>query len=143
MDLQSRSVSFSSKTEDWETPQWLFDELHAEFGFETDLAASAENAKCRQFYTKADDALTKEWSGVCWCNPPYGRQIADWVKKAAESQATVVFLLPVRTDTKWFHEWVLPYANIWFLKKRIKFVGAKHNAPFPTMICVFDRRENT
>lgn len=115
----------------------FFDELNLEFCFQTDVCALPENAKCESFYTPEQDGLSQEWTGVCWCNPPYGRQIGKWVKKAAESNATVVMLLPARTDTKWFHDYILPNAEIRFIKGRLKFGGRKNNATFPSMICVF------
>ena len=79
-----------------------------------------------------------KWTGVCWCNPPYGRQIGKWVEKAVKSSATVVMLLPARTDTKWFHDWCLPYGKIEFLRGRLKFGGCDNSAPFPSMIVVFE-----
>ena len=135
-------VMFSSKTDLWETPQELFDELNREFGFQTDVCDLPENAKCEAFYTPEQDGLSREWTGVCWCNPPYGRQVGKWVKKAAESEATVVMLLPSRTDTKWFHDYILPNEEIRFIKGRLKFGGSKNSAPFPSMICVFRKGEN-
>lgn len=138
----NQEVMFSSKSELWETPQAFFDELNREFGFQTDVFALPENAKCEAFYTPEQDGLYQEWTGVCWCNPPYGRQIGKWVKKAAESEATVVMLLPARTDTKWLHDYILPNAEIRFIKGRLKFGGSKNSAPFPSMICVFRKGEN-
>lgn len=132
-----KEVMFSSKSELWETPQEFFDELNREFGFQTDVCALPENAKCEAFYTPEQDGLSQEWTGVCWCNPPYGRQIGEWVRKAAESEATVVMLLPARTDTKWFHDYILPNAEIRFIKGRLKFGGSKNSAPFPSMVCIF------
>lgn len=132
-----KDVMFSSKSDLWETPQAFFDELNREFGFQTDVCALPENAKCEAYYTPEQDGLSQEWTGVCWCNPPYGRQIGKWVKKAAESNATVVMLLPARTDTKWFHDYILPNAEIRFIKGRLKFGGSKNSAPFPSMICIF------
>lgn len=81
-----------------------------------DVCALPENAKCKRFFTPEMDGLKQEWTGVCWCNPPYGRQIGKWVEKAVKSSATVVMLLPARTDTKWFHDWCLPYGKIEFLR---------------------------
>lgn len=132
-----KDVMFSSKSDLWETPQAFFDELNREFGFQADVCALPENAKCDTFYTPEQDGLTREWTGVCWCNPPYGRKIGEWVKKAAESNATVVMLLPARTDTKWFHDYILPNAEIRFIKGRLKFGGSKNSSPFPSMICIF------
>lgn len=130
---------FSSKTVDWETPQDLFDRLNAIHHFEIDLCATADNTKCERYFSPEDDALAQEWTGVCWCNPPYGRQVGKWVQKAAQSKAKVVMLLFARTDTQWFHKWVLPFATIEFLPGRLHFGGAGR-APAPSMIVVFDGR---
>ena len=130
---------FSSKTDLWGTPQDLFDELDAEFHFDLDVCALPENAKCERYYTPEQDGLSQEWTGTCWCNPPYGRQIGKWVRKAAESGTTVVMLLPARTDTKWFHDYILGKAEIRFLRGRLKFGGCNNGAPFPSMVVVFRR----
>ena len=103
------SLMFSSKTDKWETPQDFFDELNREFGFSLDVCALPGNAKTRRYYTPSQDGLAQPWEGVVWCNPPYGRQIGKWVERAvlsAEAGAVVVMLLPARTDTKWFHEYI-------------------------------------
>lgn len=131
------SCMYSSNRDDWETPQFLFDKLNQEFNFNMDVAASENNAKCPIFYSKENDGLKKPWYGVCWCNPPYGREIGKWVKKAAESRATVVMLLPARTDTRWFHEYILGKAEIRYIRGRVKFVGATNSAPFPSMVVIF------
>ena len=131
-------LMFSSKTDLWETPQELFDKYDAIYRFETDVCALPENAKRKRFFTPEMDGLKQEWTGVCWCNPPYGRQIGKWVEKAVKSSATVVMLLPARTDTKWFHDWCLPYGKIEFLRGRLKFGGCDNPAPFPSMIVVFE-----
>lgn len=130
---------FSSARDDWETPLELFDELDAIFGFQTDVCATPQNAKCARYFTPEMDGLSQKWEGVCWCNPPYGREIGKWVEKAHLSSKTAitVMLLPARTDTAWFHEYVLRYANIRFLRGRLKFGGGKYPAPFPSMIAVF------
>ena len=128
---------FSSKTDNWATPQDFFDKLDAEFHFETDVCATAENAKCERYFTPEMDGLKQEWTGVCWCNPPYGRQIGKWVKKASESNATVVMLIHARTDTAWFHDYIYGKAEIRFVRGRLKFGGSKINAPFPSMVVVF------
>jgi phage N-6-adenine-methyltransferase len=130
-------VHFSSATDLWETPQAFFDALDQEFHFETDVCALPENAKCANYFTPERDGLKQEWTGVCWCNPPYGRQIGKWVEKAAKSEATVVMLVPARTDTAWFHDWVLPNAEVRFVRGRLKFGGSANNAPFPCMVVVF------
>jgi phage N-6-adenine-methyltransferase len=138
----SENVHFSSKTDLWETPQALFDELNRDYQFETDVCAVEENAKCRHFFSPEQDGLAQEWKGICWMNPPYGRQIKHWVQKAYESSlegATVVCLLPARTDTKWWHEYVMR-GEITFIKGRLKFGGAKNGAPFPSAVVVFNAR---
>lgn len=130
-------VLYSSRSEMWETPQWLFDELDEEFHFTLDVCAVPENAKCSNFYTPEQDGLKMPWSGVCWCNPPYGKGIEKWVEKAYKSDCTVVMLIPARTDTKWFHDWAYKKAEIRFVKGRVKFGDAKKPAPFPSMILVY------
>lgn len=132
------AVMFSSETDMWETPKWLFDELDKEFHFDLDVCAIPENAKCEQYFTPETDGLSQEWNGTVWCNPPYGREIGKWVKKAAQSNCTVVMLLPARTDTKWFHDYIYRKAEIRFLKGRLKFGGSQNSAPFPSMVVVFD-----
>ena len=137
-------VLFSSKSVVWETPQDLFDKLNAEFHFDLDVCALPENAKCEKYYTPEDDGLLQPWNGVCWCNPPYGKTIGKWIQKAYETFAgggTVVMLLPARTDTKWFHEYIYNKAEIRFIKGRLKFGNSKNAAPFPSMIVVFDGKQ--
>ena len=135
----NNEVMFSSRSDEWETPQWLFDQLHTEFCFRLDVCATADNAKCERYYTKAEDGLAQDWSGVCWMNPPYGREINRWIEKAYESSlggATVVCLLPSRTDTKWWHEYVMR-GEVRFLRGRLKFGGSKNSAPFPSAVVIF------
>lgn len=137
----NNDLMFSSKNQAWETPKDFFDKYDSIYHFETDVCAMPENAKCKRFFTPEMDGLKQEWTGVCWMNPPYGRQIGKWVRKAYESArdnlATVVCLLPARTDTRWFHDYILPHAEVQFIKGRIKFGGAKENAPFPNMLVTF------
>lgn len=132
---------FSSKTDLWGTPQDLFDELDAEFHFDLDVCALPENAKCERYYTPEQDGLVQEWAGTCWCNPPYGRQTGKWVKKASECGTTVVMLIPARTDTKWFHDYIYGKEEVRFLRGRLHFVSAggavMDAAPFPSMVVVF------
>lgn len=136
--LSKMAVHYSSETPVWETPQEFFDELDAEFGFTVDVCANADNAKCERFYSEADDGLSQNWDEeVVWCNPPYGRQIKDWVRKASETRGTVVMLLPARTDTRWFHDYIYGKAEIRFIRGRLKFGGSVNNAPFPNMVVVF------
>jgi len=134
---------FSSSNQEWETPQWLLDILNLQFHFNIDLAASYENARFVPYYTIEDDALSQEWRGTCWCNPPYGRNIGLWTRKAQESardnHATVVFLIPARTDTLWF--WRHTHtAEVRLLPGRLKFeLGGKPlwPAPFPSAIVIW------
>ena len=135
-------VMFSSKTDLWYTPQVFYDELNKEFNFTLDPCASHENHKTDKYFTKEDDGLKQDWSNnVVFCNPPYGRVLKDWVKKASEEakkdNTTVVMLIPARTDTKYFHEYIYHKAEIRFIKGRLKFGGSKNAAPFPSMIVVF------
>lgn len=136
------SGMFASATDLWETPQWLFDEYDNQYHFEVDVCAIPGNAKCEKYYTPEQDGLSQEWiGGAHWCNPPYGKEIVKWVEKAANAKCVIVMLLPARTDTKWFHDYVLPYGEITFLRGRLKFGNSKNSAPFPSMIVVF--HENT
>jgi phage N-6-adenine-methyltransferase len=133
------SVHFSSKTDLWATPQDFFERLNGRFNFELDVCALPENAKCEKFYSPEQDGLKQQWSGVCWMNPPYGREIGAWMKKAYESSlqgATVVCLVPSRTDTAWWHNYAVK-GEIEFIKGRLKFGGNKNPAPFPSAVVVF------
>ena len=134
------AVHFSSATDLWATPQDFFDKLNDEFGFETDVCAVAENAKCKRFFTKEDDGLAQVWTGVCWMNPPYGREIGHWMAKAwrsAQAGATVVCLVPARTDTAWWHDYAAK-AEVRFIRGRLKFGGHQNAAPFPSAIVIFN-----
>ena len=135
----------SSETDLWATPQDFFDELDREFHFDCDVCALPENAKCEKYYTPEQDGLSQEWTGVCFMNPPYGRKISSWVKKAYESSvlggATVVCLIPARTDTAWWHDYVMK-GEVRFIRGRLKFGGSKNSAPFPSAVVVFRRIEN-
>lgn len=139
----NNDLMFSSKTDLWATPQWLFDELDAEFGFDLDACATPDNAKCKRFFTPEQDGLKQNWKNTVWCNPPYGRQIGQWVKKAHDSAAVngavVVMLLPARTDTRWFHDYIYGKAEVRFLRGRIKFGAARYNAPFPCMVVIYKK----
>ena len=137
---------FTSNADCWATPPEFFEELNKEFDFDTDVCALPENTKCPHYYSPDDDGLRQNWTGSCWCNPPYGRQIGKWVEKAYMSSklgATVVMLLPARTDTAWFHDYIYGKAEIRFVRGRLKFVGAKYKAPFPSMVAVFRGKGDT
>ena len=134
-------VHFSSKSDNWETPQNIFDEWDSRYHFTVDVCAAKENAKCKKYYTPEIDGLKQKWEGVCWCNPPYGREIGKWVEKAYTSNCTVVMLLPARTDTKWFHNYCMK-GYIIFIRGRLKFGNATNSAPFPSMIVIFKGGQN-
>lgn len=140
-------VMFSAQSEEWGTPLSLFkywDELYGPF--DLDPATGAGNPLGTPvFYTKTDDGLSKPWKGKVYCNPPYGRGITNWVKKANDEVACgnavrVVMLLPARTDTAWFHDHILhnPQAQVKFMRGRVVFEGAKNSAPFPSMLVIFE-----
>ncbi len=144
--MSNLAVHFSSQTDMWETPQNLFDELNAKHHFTLDVCATAENAKCHHYFSPEVDGLSKDWKdNICWMNPPYGREIGKWVKKAWESShidwqhkgATVVCLLPARTDTAWWHDYCIK-GEITFIRGRLKFGGHKNSAPFPSAIVIFN-----
>ena len=130
----------SSNTDEWASPQDLFDKLNATFHFTLDPCATPENAKCAKFYTKEQDGLKQDWGGaVIWCNPPYGREIGKWIQKCAEHRGVAVMLIPARTDTRWWHSYIdkNPDAHVYFVKGRLKFGNAKNCAPFPSALVVF------
>ena len=143
----NKELMFSSKTCEWATPQDFFDRLNAEFKFTLDPCASAENHKCDKYYTKAEDGLIQDWSGeTVFCNPPYGREIGRWVCKCFHEVfdgkcPCAVMLLPARTDTRWFHDYIYNKAEIRFIPGRLKFNSQKNSAPFPSMIVVFQQSE--
>lgn len=140
-------VHFSSEDQTWQTPRSVFDPLNAEFKFTLDAAASASNHMLPRYCAADDDGaaiydgLLLPWRGErVWCNPPYGRGMDKWIAKLASGEAELaVGFIPARTDTKWFHNYVLDKAEIRFIKGRVKFVGATSCAPFPSMICVWRR----
>ena len=137
-------LMFSSRSDDWETPQWLFDELNTEFHFTLDPCADKHNHKCEKYYTKEQDGLSKCREGErVFCNPPYGREIGSWVKRCylhgRVGEGIAVMLIPARTDTRWFHEYNYKNekAEVRFIKGRLKFGNAKNSAPFPSMVVIF------
>jgi len=146
---------FSSKSDEWETPQWLFDELNEEFGFTLDPCATHENHKCNRYFTKEEDGLSRSWHfEIVFMNPPYGRSIGKWIKKAYEEYqkgAIVVCLVPARTDTRWWHDYCMK-GTIRFIKGRLKFWnrtlpsygngGEPSSAPFPSAIVIFNNKYN-
>ena len=131
---------FSSKTDNWATPQDFFDAWNALYDFELDVCADHDNAKCQNYFTIEEDGLQQDWEAKrCWMNPPYGREIGKWMHKAyqeAQKGATVVCLVPARTDTAWWHDYAI-HGEITFLRGRLKFGGSKNAAPFPSAVVVF------
>jgi phage N-6-adenine-methyltransferase len=130
---------FSSDRHDWETPDEVFGALNAEFGFEIDVCATAESAKCPRFYSIDHDGLKQAWRGVCWMNPPYGSALPKWMAKAYTESvkgATVVCLVPARTDTRWWHDFAMR-GEIRLIRRRLRFRGAQYTAPFPSAIVIF------
>ena len=141
--MQNIEIMFSSKSNDWSTPQDFFDELNAEFGFTLDPCADEFNHKCNKYFTEGDDGLLQDWGGeIVFCNPPYGKAIKDWVRKAyiegCKPNTTVVLLIPARTDTAYFHDYIYHEAKeIRFIRGRLKFGNSKNAAPFPSMIVIY------
>ena len=130
---------FTSKTDLWATPIEFYQKLNEIYGFTLDVCVTKENAKCQNYFTKELDGLQQNWHGIVWMNPPYGREIIKWMKKAYQSSlegATVVCLVPARTDTVWWHTYAMK-GEITFIKGRLKFGGSKNSAPFPSAVVVF------
>ena len=150
MNDEQRSYLTSSKHQAWETPQELFNALDREFHFTLDAAATAKNAKCSNFFTVARDGLKQNWGGQrVFCNPPYGREVKKWVKKAyeeAQKPNTIVCLLVAsRTDTQWFHDYIYDKAEIRFIRGRLKFeIDGKPGdaAPFPSLIAIYRSKDD-
>lgn len=134
------AVHYRSRTDLWATPWDFFRELDREFGFDLDVCAVAANAKCPRYFTPEIDGLRQEWRGVCWMNPPYGREIGRWVAKAldaARQGSPVVALVPARTDTAWWHSSVMGATEVRLVRGRLRFGDAPHPAPFPSAVVVF------
>lgn len=132
---------FSSNTDEWSTPATLYESLDNEFHFTLDPCATENNHKCERYYTINDDGLQKNWGGErVFCNPPYSR-ISEWVEKAyreaCQDNTLVVLLIPSRTDTKYFHDFIYQRSEIRFVKGRLKFGDSKNSAPFPSMLVIF------
>ena len=137
-------TKFASITQTWETPMNVFGPLNEEFHFTFDLAASEQNTKCPEWFDEEDDAMKQEWHGVCWLNPPYGSKghaLKDWVikshKESKRDDCLVVMLIPTRTNTVWWHQYVMKADEIRLVCGRPKFVGATHGLPQPLAIVVF------
>lgn len=139
-------VMFSSKTDQWATPQEFYNQLNEEFHFTLDPCADEFNHKCEKYFTEEDNGLSKDWGGeIVFCNPPYGKEIGKWCKKCYEESkkpnTTVVLLIPARTDTKYFHDYIYHKAELRFVKGRLKFSDSNNSAPFPSMVVIFSSDE--
>lgn len=150
------SVHFSSNTNEWATPQDFYDSLDKEFKFTLDPCCTKHTAKCSKFFTIKEDGLSQSWEGeTVFCNPPYGGELKDWVEKAYNESkkpgTTVVLLIPARTDTRYFHQYIYRKCKMRFIKGRLKFVGVDPNdptkaistmsAPFPSMLAIYNRNK--
>ena len=137
------SVHFTQRTDEWDSPQWLFDALNKEFGFTLDPCCTKDNAKCEKYYTMIENGLLRDWGQeVVFMNPPYS-EVAAWMRKAygaAQEGAVVVCLIPSRTDTAWWHDYCMK-GEIRLLRGRLKFGDAENSAPFPSAVVVFRPRE--
>lgn len=133
-------VLFESSNTEWETPDWFFKKVNDEFGFDLDVCACPDNAKLPNYLDENQDALSSEWFGMCWMNPPYGREVGEWMyyamKQAMAGNCTVVCLVPARTDTIWWWS-TARHGYVRFLKGRLRFKGAVNSAPFPSAVVVF------
>ena len=136
-----------SSSNEWATPQDLYDKLNSVFNFNLDPCSTHENAKCENHYTIEDNGLDRSWNGVSFCNPPYGRELPLWVQKAYEESVKgnkVVMLIPARPDTIYWHTYIFKYAKaVCFIKGRLHFGNAIHAAPFPSAIVVFQSENLT
>lgn len=150
MNENTLKAMFSSKTDDWATPQAFFDVLDAEFNFDLDPCADEYNHKCERYFTEQDDGLAQDWisthTHTVFMNPPYGREISKWIRKAyeeAQKGGVVVALIPSRTDTRYWHDYVMKAAEIRFVRGRLQFGDSKNSAPFPSAVVVFRKGDYT
>lgn len=138
--MNDRGYMPISKSVEWATPKWLFDELNLEFGFTIDVCASEDNAKCDRYFSIKDNGLEQSWKNErVWMNPPYGSEITAWIKKAHYQQhkaKLIVALLPAKTSTKWFHAYIYNKTELRFLEGRLKFSNSG-SAPFGSMIVIW------
>tara|TARA_R110000824_G_scaffold356764_1_gene544026 strand:- start:68 stop:565 length:498 start_codon:yes stop_codon:yes gene_type:complete len=144
MNEDTQKTMFSSASSEWETPQYFYDRLNDIYQFDLDPCCTSESAKCEKYFTLNENGLEQDWSGRrVFMNPPYGRQISKWIKKAHDEgekrDTTVVCLIPSRTDTKYWHEYCMKADEIYFIKGRLKFQMKDNNnaAPFPSVVVVF------
>lgn len=138
----NNDLMFSSKSNEWATPKQFYDDLNKEFNFTLDPCCTHENAKCEKYYTQEENGLLQSWQGeTVFCNPPYGKEQKAWIKKAydewTKGNTIIVMLIPSRTDTEAFHDYIYGKAEIRFLRGRLKFGDSKNSAPFPSMIAIY------
>lgn len=131
----------SSNSAEWATPTEFYKTLDKEYSFTLDPCATEENHKCDKYYTIKENGLIQDWKNErVFCNPPYGREISKWIEKAynenKQNGTFIVLLLPARTDTKWFHNFIYEKHETIFLKGRLKFNDSKNSAPFPSMLVI-------
>ena len=146
----NKELMFSSKEEKWQTPDDVFNKLNGEFNFTLDPCCQHDSAKCGKYYTPVENGLLQSWEGeTVFVNPPYGRSLKTWVRKchneATKDNTIVVMLIPSRTDTSYFHDYIYNKSEVRFLRGRIKFVNPvtkkqKDSAPFPSMIVIFNNK---
>ena len=146
----NHKLMFSHENNSWCTPKDFFDKLNEEFNFTLDPCCTKESALCKKYFTPEDDGLKKSWGGeVVFCNPPYGKEIKVWVKKCYEESlegTKIVLLIPARTDTTYFHDYIYGKAEIRLIRGRLKFIDLNSlvpkekwtSAPFPSMLAIFN-----
>jgi len=138
----NRELMFSSKTDQWATPDDFFKKINEEFDFSLDPCADEFNHKCAKWFDKESNGLLQDWGGYrVFCNPPYGKEIIKWVRKAYyeshKDNTLVCMLIPARTDTRYFHDYIEHRAEVRFIRGRLKFGNEKHPAPFPSMLVIW------
>lgn len=141
----NKEAMFSSKNQSWETPKEIFEELNKDFSFTLDPCCTDKTAKCTKYYTEKEDGLKQDWSkDIVFVNPPYGKDISKWILKCYEESlrgATIVLLIPSRTDTKYQHNIIFEYSKvICFIQGRLKFGNSKNSAPFPSQLVIFSNK---
>jgi phage N-6-adenine-methyltransferase len=148
--FDKEKVALSEKSIEWEAPPEIFEPLHKEFGFTLDVCANIQNTKCERYFDLETDGLSKEWKGVCWMNPPYGRTVKHWIKKALDEadrgNATTVCLIPAKTNTNWWWDYILAckFCEVRWVRGRVKFikdgVQTKQALPWSLAIIIFRAR---
>ncbi len=137
-------VHFSSKSNEWATPQYLFNFLDSKYNFDLDPASDGNNNKCKKFYTQKENGLLQDWDQITFCNPPYGRELGKWIEKGylehQKHNKKIVMLIPARPDTKAWHNFIFGKAKVVFIKGRVKFGDGTSPAPFPSAIIIYGEK---